>query len=92
MKYDSVYVGIKETSKPQLSIYPNPATASIIIKTSEPFTPGRLCILNLNGQEILQQTISKPSTHIDISAFPTGFYIVKLTGEKEVSVGKFIKN
>jgi len=48
-------------------------------------------ILNINGQEILKQTITKPSTQIDISTFQSGIYFVKLTGERSVTVGKFIK-
>ena len=76
----------------RIKIYPNPSSDKITIEASKTFSTGHLSILNLNSQEILSQTITKPSTQIDISTFPTGVYFVKLTGEKEVSVGKFIKN
>ena len=74
--------------KPALSISPNPASTHITIETPP---PSQLSILNLNGQELLKQTTTEPKTVIDISTLPNGIYFVKVTGDKAVGVGKFMK-
>ena len=72
-----------------LTIYPNPTSTAINIKTT---TKGSLTILNTSGQQILQQTITKPNTTIDVSGLKSGVYFVRLTGEKKVLAGKFVKS
>jgi hypothetical protein len=71
-----------------IQIYPNPASTTIDIKSP---IIGTLSILDLGGQQILQQEITKPTTTIDVSTLPSGVYVVKVIGEKGVQVGKFIK-
>jgi photosystem II stability/assembly factor-like uncharacterized protein len=71
-----------------LPIYPNPASTSITIENS---TAGSLSVLNLQGQQLLQQEISGPNTTVDVSSLPCGVYFVRLTGEKTVQVRKIIK-
>ncbi|MFH1295791.1 MAG: T9SS type A sorting domain-containing protein [Bacteroidota bacterium] len=88
MKYDSVYVGINELHKLIFSLYPNPTSTQTAIETP---TKGYLFILNLSGQQLLQQEITEPTTTIDVSTLPSGVYVVKLVGEKGVGIGKFIK-
>jgi hypothetical protein len=74
--------------EPGLLIYPSPSSNEIII---EPLIKGLLFILNLSGQQLLQQGITEPQTQLDISYLPSGVYVIKVIGEKEVQVGKFIK-
>ena len=71
-----------------LKIYPNPTFTCITIENP---TEGSLSILNLNGQQLLQQEITEPATTLDVSTLPGGVYIVKLAGEKGLQLGKFIK-
>jgi photosystem II stability/assembly factor-like uncharacterized protein len=71
-----------------LTIYPNPAFTNITIETP---TKGFLSIINISGQQLLKQTITEPKTTIDVSGFKSGVYFVRLTGERAVQVGKFIK-
>jgi hypothetical protein len=74
-----------------LKIYPIPSFDKITIQTSDPQASDQLSILNLKGQELIHQTIIKPSTQIDISNLPIDVYFVRLTNDKTVEVGKFIK-
>jgi photosystem II stability/assembly factor-like uncharacterized protein len=74
-----------------LNIYPNPASTTITIETSDISNKNRLSILNLSGQELITRQITEPKTQIDISTLPSGVYFVRLTVEKTVQVGKFIK-
>jgi photosystem II stability/assembly factor-like uncharacterized protein len=74
-----------------LNIYPNPASNTITIETSAIPTQSHLSISNLNGRELITRQITQPKTKIDVSALPSGVYFVRLTGERTVEVGKFIK-
>jgi photosystem II stability/assembly factor-like uncharacterized protein len=71
-----------------LLIYPNPTSSTIVIENID---KGKLSILNLDGQHLLQQQITAPVTNIDVSNLPNGIYMVKVVGEKGVQTGKFVK-
>jgi len=74
-----------------ITVYPNPTSEQITIETSAIQTASQLSILNLNGQEILTRQITKPKTQLDVSCLPNGVYFIRLTSDKTVSIGKFIK-
>lgn len=83
-------VGIND-NKPVLQplrLYPNPTCSTLIVKTVE---NGTLTVLNLGGMLFLKEEITKPSATIDVSNLPSGVYLLKVVGAKEVKVGKFIK-
>jgi uncharacterized protein (TIGR02145 family) len=84
--------GIGEIDFNKIQLYPNPSSNEITIKTSELSTKGHLSILNLNGQQLLQLEITEPTTIIDVSTLPSGVYFVRVTGERTVKMGKFVKN
>ena len=82
-------IGVFELSdEPELSIYPNPTSTHITIETP---VESLLSIMNLNGKELLKQPITEPKTVVDISTLPNGIYFVRVTGDKAVHVGMFVK-
>ena len=91
MKYDSVMVGVSESAKLYFSIYPNPSSYQITIETSANPSKSQLSISNINGQELITRQITASKTQLDISSLPSGVYFVRLTSEKCVVTGKFIK-
>jgi hypothetical protein len=82
--------GIKEI---QIAICPNPASSTMTLEI--PHTTALkntlLTIYNLNGQQLIYRHITEPATVIDIGTLTQGMYIVKVTDDKAVQVGKFIK-
>jgi len=84
-------LSIDEISLLDFKIYPNPATNYLIILTKELAKEYTLSILNINGQELLKQTIKGGKTQIDISELQGGVYFVKLIGDKTVGLRKIIK-
>jgi hypothetical protein len=74
-----------------LSVYPNPASYSIEVKTAQTFTTGTLSISNARGVEMLKQTINSEGTHVDISSLPRGIYSVRLINSQGVEVTKLVK-
>ena len=90
-KFDSVYVGITKTQDLRLSLYPNPATDNITIEMSAVPAKSKLSITNLNGQELISRQISERKSVFDISDLSAGVYLVRITNDKSVEVGKIIK-
>ena len=83
-----------EEHKPTVTnftIYPNPANDEITIETSLSPVISQLSIMNLNGQVVLTRQITGPKNQLDVSTLPSGVYFVRLTNEKTVKVGKFVK-
>ncbi len=83
-----VGVNEKKMVTNSLKLYPNPASGNITLETPE---TGTLSVYNLNGILVLEQKIIKQTTTIDVSKLPEGLYLLKVVGEKQVFVGKFVK-
>lgn len=77
-------IGIEEmkTGSPVsiFDAYPNPVHGSVQIELLAPFREAQLEIVNLSGQRLLHRTIEKDS-RLDLSEYPRGVYILKLSSE-----------
>lgn len=83
---------IEETkAKSTFYFYPNPATDKITIKASSIPTHTKLSIVNPSGQQLITRQITESKNIIDISNLPSGVYFVRVTSDKTVEVGKFVK-
>lgn len=71
------------------SIYPNPATDELTIKTADTYSS--FSITNSIGQIMLQQPLSNNVTTVNVKALPPGLYIVSLEGEEGREVMRFLK-
>jgi len=71
-----------------LTIYPNPTSISFTIETQ---SNGSLTIHSISGHQLLQQKITEPTTTIDVSKLTSGFYVLRIIGDKGVQMGKMIK-
>lgn len=72
----------------EISVYPNPASESIVIVTSEKAT---IEILNMEGQLIKTTDTKEAKTQIDIKNLANAVYIIKALTEKGIAVMKFVK-
>jgi hypothetical protein len=69
-------------------IYPNPVSDKLYIEAS----PKSLIeISNIQGQLLETQVANTNKISIDVSAFPSGVYIIAVRNEKEMAIEKFIK-
>ncbi|NQZ69895.1 MAG: T9SS type A sorting domain-containing protein [Lentisphaeria bacterium] len=68
-------VGINEPSVEMLKIYPNPARELLHIE-KEGNESGELHIHDLNGSLIMNESITRAKSKIDISNLPSGMYMV----------------
>lgn len=71
-----------------ISVYPNPTSPTLNIDTP---AKGVITIHNTSAQQLLEQIITLPTTTIDVSGWKSGVYFVKVTEERKLSVGKFVK-
>ena len=85
--------GLNENShlNKEVSIYPNPASSTIIIHQSTQSHNQQLLITNILGEEIYHQAINNSTqTTIDVSQWSNGVYFYQLRGDKETLQGKFV--
>ncbi|MFA5782131.1 MAG: SBBP repeat-containing protein, partial [Bacteroidales bacterium] len=71
-----------------ISVFPNPATNNIIIESPHQAV---IEISNIQGQLIKTLAANSNKTSVDVSAFPSGMYFVKVKAEKGIAVKKFVK-
>ena len=82
--------GISENNKDILfKIYPNPAKENLIIETNSN-KEHQVDIINLLGKTIFT-TYVKNKANVNISAIPSGIYILKLYIDKTIVVKKIVK-
>jgi hypothetical protein len=71
-----------------IEIYPNPATDNLIIEAPQ---NAIIEIANIQGQLIKTFTTKSAKTNINVSALPSGVYVVQVKSEKVYKVGRFVK-
>jgi hypothetical protein len=63
------------------TLYPNPATNVINIKSESQIESAELIVLNSFGQEITNKVYKTSLTQLDISSLTTGFYTIVVNGK-----------
>jgi len=86
--YIDIAEGLDDFYTTEFVIYPNPATKSFIIQTSE-YLEFDLHIINTSGQ-LIQAIKTHSSEKIDVSHLSTGIFYVILTCNNQVNVSKLI--
>src|ERR1700679_998039 len=80
--------GVQETSAIYGTVYPNPFTNSVYIRSDE--SNMQVSVINLMGQEVYQGLYTDQG--IDLSQLPTGMYMVKASvNEKSIINTKILK-
>ncbi len=81
-------MGVEETLITEnISYFPNPTNSMLFIESNE--TPVKVSIYNILGKEVIS---TKNSKKIDVSALPSGVYIIKISDGVRQTNRKFIKN
>ncbi|MCX6231504.1 MAG: T9SS type A sorting domain-containing protein [Bacteroidetes bacterium] len=75
------------------TIYPNPATDKLCIDLHQlkNLQNTSIFIYDMQGQLLLQQTITDTKSEISISSFAKGVYMIKLSNDMKSMVSKFVK-
>ncbi|MBK5284443.1 MAG: T9SS type A sorting domain-containing protein [Bacteroidia bacterium] len=83
----------ENSSSAVISIHPNPATNEIRVRSLK-FIVQRVEVYDVLGQTAIRYqptAIGQQQITLNVSALPGGIYFVRVKGEKEESVAKFVK-
>lgn len=79
-------VGINETEREDVTLYPNPATDFFNINAN---TEGQLNIIDLTGRNVMTATLQKGINRINISTLHQGMYLIRVTNkDNKLASGK----
>ena len=90
---DIVNLGLEEVQKGQITLYPNPTSSWITIKTENASENYRVSVYSLSGTPVLTQNLNGNAAYdLDASGWSQGVYLIRLDSENESQVFKIIKN
>ena len=77
-----------------MTVYPNPTVNTIILKIDNNYLDSlNFQLVDINGKQILSQTISEAETLIDLQNLAAAIYLLKINDtEKTIKTFKIIKN
>ena len=83
----------QETTMQEVTLYPNPATASIVFHGDALLPNGsyQLQVLDVLGREMTNVAVSSPHYSIDISSWPPGVYVARFGQNGNCCFRKFVK-
>lgn len=76
----------------QLNVYPNPVVNSVRLRISDLTTGALVTVYNGQGTRVLTQALASTDQSIDLSALPTGVYLLKVNTGSQVITQRVIKN
>jgi PKD repeat protein len=85
--------GINEVSADMsFTLYPNPATNDVVLQTNQTGNGTVYTVKNILGQTLLSGNVEAAQTHIDLSAFANGIYLIELNQGEQTAVKKLVIN
>nr|MBK9653839.1 S8 family peptidase [Bacteroidota bacterium] len=93
---DNNFENVIENESIQLMMFPNPAENVINLNVVSAENNFNIQILNVEGKIVRQQQLVKDDTiietPIDISTLPSGIYMVRVEGQSNTVIQRFVKN
>jgi hypothetical protein len=72
-------------------LYPNPANSSLTVATTGDCSGMIIRILSMNGEVLSKQSVTAPTTVIDVGTLSPGAYLIRFTGKGTDVSRKFIR-
>ena len=83
-------IGVPELSFNQhITIYPNPARDFINIQSKD-INSYNLIIMNIHGETVYSELKVNSNIKINVSDYPKGIYVIKISGKKLIEIRKVI--
>ncbi len=85
-------LGLEDFNKIQFSMYPNPATSNLEIVLPSQLNNASLEVFDVLGREIYSSNFKNKSfSIIDVSAWNSGVYLVKVSNNNSTQTKRFVK-
>jgi hypothetical protein len=81
----------KANSMNGLRIFPNPSSGNITIETGVNQSTSLVSVVNVNGTALIRSIITGGTAQINVTSLPSGVYLVRITGERDIYTGRFVK-
>ncbi|WP_162796115.1 T9SS type A sorting domain-containing protein [Pedobacter nanyangensis] len=93
VSFEPIVVNVSVAPQSDAQIYPNPAVSGKVSVSLTGQSYQKLELLNLSGQILQSQKISAADSEkiVDISNYPSGVYLMKLTGKGKSTIKKVLK-
>ncbi len=88
---DTIITSNQSSTNHDFFAYPNPSKTSIYIEGTALLDADFIILYDLSGRILEQKRVNKRITEINISNYPKGMYLIKISGLNHSSVYKFIK-
>jgi predicted alpha/beta superfamily hydrolase len=83
----------KVLSQSRINVYPNPVKEILRINSDQLRQEGcRIELINSSGKTFFQANTNTPEMQLDVSKYPKGFYILKITGKELLYTNKIVVN
>jgi hypothetical protein len=69
-------LSVTEVAPSVFTVYPNPSEGLIGLQFSKPILSGRTEVLDMMGRTVIRQQVSGSNANIDLSASPSGIYLL----------------
>ena len=80
-----------ESSSNQFTVFPNPATDELFISTPNSTGRAEAILFDLNGRMLRRTTLQQGVSVLNLTDYPTGCYILRITNGNFVQTEKIIK-
>lgn len=84
-------LSVEERGLEQVSVYPNPTTDRITLKTSQTFIGKEYTLTSVSGQVVGSGMVAEELLEIDVTHLSAGLYIFRIEGQTNGKM-KFMKN
>src|SRR5688500_14543243 len=83
-------LGDVESFEDGISVYPSPVDKKLIVILADQKN-SEISIFRIDGTCLLSAMLATPQTEIDVSAYSSGIYFVRISNEHDTSTLKFLK-
>jgi len=80
-----------ETTNSDPLIYPNPTSNTIIVEYQQFTGAEEITVFDIMGKPLLNYRLSGVMSNIDMSAFSSGIYFIRIVTEDRVFMKKLVK-
>ncbi|WP_370478715.1 LamG-like jellyroll fold domain-containing protein [Tamlana flava] len=85
-------LSVEDESLSTLKVYPNPTTSHVTIESNDDFLVGaKLYIYDITGRIITSKKLISNTAKVDINAFPSAIYVMKVTNNRQTLVKRISK-